>query len=265
MARSDKRVARGGDGTSAVSGRRPVLEFLKAGKEARTVLISRDLKPSSIIGEIRKRADRAGIPVRVVAKTEVDRSAGATNHQGVVAVTGPYGYARFEELLEGKRSLLFLDGVTDPHNLGSLLRSADGSGMGGVVLPLHRSVAVTTAVRRVSAGAAEIVPVARVTNLGRAVDQARESGLWVVGLDAAAEDDIYSSEVLSPPVGLVLGSEEKGISPSLLGRCDGVARIPSSGRIASLNVAVAGAIAMFELVRRDTSPDSARARHDDEP
>lgn len=238
-----------------VSGRRPVLEFLKAGKPAERVLISRDLAPSSIIGEIRKRAEGAAIPVRVVPKEQVDRSSGGTNHQGVVAITGPFQYTPLQELLAlPTPALLFLDGLSDPHNLGSLLRSADGAGFDGVVIPAHRSVGVTAAVRRVSAGAAEVVPVARVTNLGRAVDDARAAGVWVVGMDEKAAADIYSSTALEPPVGLVLGAEDRGISPNLRKRCDDLVRIPSRGRLFSLNVAVAGAVAMFEIARRRGIP-----------
>ena len=228
-----------------------MLELLKAGRPAERVLISRDLDPSSIIGEIRKRAEAAAIPVRQVPKQQIDKTAGGTNHQGVVAITGPFRYTPLAELLARPApAVLFLDGLTDPHNLGSLLRSADGAGFDGVVVPVHRSVGVTGAVRRVSAGAAEVVPVARVTNLGRAVDEAREAGLWVVGMDEKAAADIYSSTALEPPVGLVLGSEDRGISPNLRKRCDDLVRIPSRGRLASLNVAVAGAVAMFEIARR---------------
>jgi 23S rRNA (guanosine2251-2'-O)-methyltransferase len=111
-------------------------------------------------------------------------------------------------------------------------------------------------VRRVSAGAAEVVPVARVTNLGRAVDQAREAGFWIVGLDEGADSELWDSGALDPPVGLVLGSEGKGISRVVLQRCDTVVRIPSQGRLASLNVAVAGALAMFEATRRRGSSDT---------
>lgn len=233
-----------------------MLEFLRAGRPAEKVLISRDLDPSSIIGEIRKRAEGAAIPVRLVPKEQIDRSAGGTNHQGVVAITGPFQYAPLDELLARPTpALLFLDGLTDPHNLGSLLRSADGAGFDGVVIPAHRSVGVTAAVRRVSAGAAEVVPVARVPNLGRGVDEAREAGIWIVGMDEKAAVDIYSSASLEPPVGLVLGSEDRGISPNLKKRCDDLVRIPSRGRLASLNVAVAGAVAMFEIARRRNVED----------
>jgi 23S rRNA (guanosine2251-2'-O)-methyltransferase len=149
--------------------------------------------------------------------------------------------------------ILFLDGLTDPHNLGSLLRSAESAGATGVVVPLRRSVGVTAAVRRVSAGAAERVPVARVPNLGQALDHARTAGLWTVGLDEKAEDDLWSSAMLERPVGLVLGAEDKGISQNIARRCDAFVRIPQAGAIASLNVAVAGAVVMYEIARRSGS------------
>ncbi len=227
-----------------------MLELLRAGKSAERILIS-DQSAANRIAEIRRRAEKLGIPVRVVPRDEIDRAARGLNHQGVVAVTGRFRYAPLGELLSlDQPLLLFLDGVTDPHNLGSLLRSADGAGFTGLVLPARRSVGVTAAVRRVSAGASEVVPVAREGNLGRAIDTAKGAGLWVVGLDEASPDDIWSSELLEPPLGLVLGAEDRGIAPTIKERCDALVSIPSRGRLASLNVAVAGAIAMFEVARR---------------
>lgn len=212
--------------------------------------MSRDLAPSGIVGQIRRQAESGSVPVRLVPKAEVDKAAGRVNHQGVVAFTAKYRYTPLEDILAAPEArVLFLDGVTDPHNLGSLLRSADGAGFHGVVVPSRRSAGVNGTVRRVSAGAAEVVPVARVNSLGNALDQAKKAGLWIVGLDADADDDLWTSDLLEPPVGLVLGAEDRGISTGIAGRCDGLVRIPSAGRMASLNVAVAGAIAMFEVWR----------------
>lgn len=239
------------DDSSVLAGRRPVLELLRAERSAERIVVGEHVAASKTISEIRKRASALGVPVRTVPKSEIDKLAGGLNHQGVVAVTGRFRYTPLDDLLkERDPTLLFLDGLTDPHNLGSLLRSADGAGFTGVVLPARRSVAVTSAVRRVSAGAAEVVPVAREGNLGRAIDEAREAGLWILGLDEDASDDIWSSDLLEPPVGLVLGAEDRGISPTIRERCDAVVSIPSGGRLSSLNVAVAGAIVMFELARR---------------
>lgn len=241
--------------SSHLPGRQPVLELLRAGGNVQRVLIAQGLKPSSIIGEIRRRAEEAAVPVRVVPRTELDRLADGANHQGVLATTGRYRYTALDQLLAVRRSLLFLDGVTDPHNLGSLLRSADGAGFGGVVIPAHRAAPVTAAVRRVAAGAAEVVPVCRVENLNTAIEAAKVAGLWVVGLDEAAGEGLWSSELLDPPVVLVLGAEGKGIRPGVIDRLDGSVSIPQRGRIGSLNVAVAGAIAMFEVARRSGAVD----------
>jgi 23S rRNA (guanosine2251-2'-O)-methyltransferase len=234
-----------------LAGRRPVLELLQAGRGAERVLIARELAPAPVLGEIRRRAEESSIPVRVVPRAEIERLATGINHQGVVALTARFRYTPLEELVEAPdATILFLDGVTDPHNLGSLLRSADGAGFSGVVVPARRSAGVTPTVRHVSAGASEVVPVARVANLAAALDRARTSGLWILGLDAAAEQDLWRTNLAEPPVGLVLGAEDRGISPHVREHCDGFACIPTSGRLGSLNVAVAGAVAMFEIARR---------------
>lgn len=234
-----------------------MLELLRAEHAAERILVGEYVAKSSTLTEIRKRAAAMGVPVRNVPKAEIDKAAGGLNHQGVVAVTARFRYTPMDELLKEKEPvLIFLDGLTDPHNLGSLLRSADGAGVTGIVLPARRSVAVTSAVRRVSAGAAEIVPVARVGNLGRAIDEAREAGVWIIGLDEDAPEDIWSSAMLEAPVGLVLGAEDRGIAPTIRERCDAIVSIPSVGRLSSLNVAVAGAVVMFEIARRRSHSDN---------
>lgn len=235
-----------GEAPPVLAGRRPVLELLRAGQSAERILLAKGHAPSNIVNEIRRRADRAGVPLQIVPSSEIERLAGDVNHQGVIALTARYRYTPLETLLAGESpALLFLDGVTDPHNLGSLLRSADGAGFSGVVIPARRTVQVTAAVRRVSAGAAEVVPVARVHNLTQALETARSAGLWILGLDSEAEDDIWSSDLAEPPVGIVVGSEDKGMGAKTRERCDALVRIPQRGRLASLNVAVAGAIAMY--------------------
>ena len=232
-------------------GRRPVLELLRAGPGVEKVFIAEGLAPSNVLGEIRKRAEKAAVPIRMVPKTELEKMARGSNHQGVAAFTARYRYRQMKDLLEAPQPcLLFLDGLTDPHHLGSLLRTADGSGFTGVVLPAHRSVGVTGAARRVSAGAAEVVPVARVTNLGNAIDEARRAGVWILGLDEKADSTLWASDLTEPPVGLVLGAEDRGISKGIRDRCDQLLSIPLTGRIGSLNVAVAGAVAMFEIARK---------------
>ena len=237
--------------TDVVVGRKPIVELLRAGRATQRVLLSARVRRAPIIDEIRSLAAERGVAVKEVSPEEIERLAEGANHQGVAAETSRYRYAQMRDLLAGPApALLFLDGVMDPHNLGSLLRSADGAGFDGVVIPTHRSVAVTQAVRRVSAGAAEVVPVARVGNLGAALDEARRKGLWLAGLDGSGEDDLWASNLMEAPVGLVLGAEDRGISKGVRERCDALVRIPSRGRIESLNVSVAGAVAMFEVARR---------------
>jgi 23S rRNA (guanosine2251-2'-O)-methyltransferase len=244
-------VTRRDDRTDVLAGRRPVLEALRAGRAAEQVLIARELAPSSVVGEIRRRAQRISIPVRVVPRAAIDDVAPGLNHQGVVALTGSFRYAPLPDVLDAHNpAVLFLDGVMDPHNLGSLLRSADGAGFAGVVLPARKAAGVTPTVRRVSAGASEVLSVARVGSLGQALDDARRAGLWIVGLDHAAPQSLWSSELMEEPVGIVLGAEDRGISPGVRGHCDGFVAIPSLGALNSLNVASAGAVAMFEVARR---------------
>jgi 23S rRNA (guanosine2251-2'-O)-methyltransferase len=232
-------------------GRRPVLESLRAGQPIERVYLAERLERAASVDEIRDRARHAGIPIAAVPRSEIDRLSAGGNHQGVLAHTARYRYTPFAELLTGAPpSLVFLDGLSDPHNVGALIRTTGAAGLEGVVLPTRRSAGITPAVRRVAAGAAEVVPVARVPNLARALEEAKVAGLWIVGLDERAGDDVWSSNLLDPPVGLVLGAEGKGISKNVLDHCDGLVRIPMEGAIESLNVSVAGGVAMFEIARR---------------
>lgn len=237
-----------------IAGRRPVLEALRAGTGIERVLISDGVRAAPIIAEVRTAARSAAVPVRTVPRAEIERLAGTLNHQGVVAVAGRFSYSDLHPLLERPgRGLLFLDGVSDPHNLGSLMRSADGAGFGGIVIPTRRAAQVTAAVRRVSAGASERVPVARVPSLVSAVERAQRAGLWPVGLDEDGEEDLWTTPLLDPPVAIVLGAEGRGVSRGIRGVVDARVRIPLRGKISSLNVAVAGAISMFEVARREVS------------
>jgi 23S rRNA (guanosine2251-2'-O)-methyltransferase len=246
-----RRAERSGEADDLVAGRRSVLELLKGDQPVVRVLLAKESAGSRPLVEVNERATEAGVPVRVVPRSEIDRAADGLNHQGVIAIVGRYRYVPLEQLLAGDEALvLFLDGITDPHNLGSLLRSADGAGFDGVVVPTHRSAGVTATVRKVAVGAAEIVPVSRVGSLGVALEQAKQAGLWVVGLDERADEGLWTSELLEAPLALVLGAEGRGLSKGVRDRCDGFVKIPSRGRLASLNVGVAGALAMFELARR---------------
>ena len=236
-----------------LAGRRPVLELLRAGKAPSEIHIAKGTRISGALSEIRRLAGASSTPIRDVDARQLDEVARGINHQGVVAFTGRYRYTPLDELLSARpTALLFLDGVMDPQNLGSLLRTADGAGFDGVVIPARGATGVTAAVRRVSAGAAEVVPVARETNLRRALEAAQGAGLWIAGLDAAGDEDLWTSDLMNPPVGLVLGAEDRGLSRGVRAACDALVRIPGAGRLDSLNVAVSGAVAMFEVARRRT-------------
>jgi 23S rRNA (guanosine2251-2'-O)-methyltransferase len=188
----------------------------------------------------------------VIPRAELDHLAPG-NHQGVIAVAGVYRYASLDLVLSDVATgVLFADGIMDPQNLGALTRSALGAGFDGVVLPSHRAAGVTAAARRVSAGATESLKVARVANLSHAIEQAKAHRLWVVGLEEKANDSIWTSGLMEPPVGLVIGAEDKGLSRSVRVKCDGLVSIPQRGRLSSLNASVAGALAMFEVARRAT-------------
>ena len=234
-----------------VAGRRSVLEILRARGAVDRVLIADGVGASPIVRDIRREANAAAVPVKVVPRAQIDRLAGDVNHQGVAAVAGRYRYAPLDAVLARKpSSLLLLDGVMDPHNVGSLLRSAEVAGFDGVVVRARRAAGVTAAARRVAAGAAETVPVSRVGNVVDAIRRSQDAGLWVVGLDERAARDLWTTDALEPPVGIVVGAEDKGLSTAVARACDELVAIPRAGRIESLNAAVAGAVAMFEVARR---------------
>lgn len=234
-----------------VVGRRAVVELLRAEGSVERILLAQDAKVAATLTEIRRRAARASVPLRDVPRASLDRYAPGSRHQGVVAFTTSFQYASLEALLESDRHLLFLDGVMDPHNVGSLLRSADGAGFGGIVLPARHAAGITPAARKVAAGAAETVPVARVPNLRHALEQAKDAGLWTIGLDASGALDLWAYDPRGARLALVLGSEDRGLSRGVREVCDEAVRITLAGRLESLNVAVAGAVAMFDFARRE--------------
>jgi 23S rRNA (guanosine2251-2'-O)-methyltransferase len=200
-------------------------------------------------------ARKAGIAVRYVTSELLDRTAGTEKHQGVVAKVKAYAYALFSDLLkrlpssEGNDWVLALDGVTDPRNLGALLRTAEGVGIRHVVIPQDRSVGITSAVAKTSAGALHYLRIYRVVNLRRAIRNLKEKGYWVIGLDAEAEEVLYRRQYPNRLV-IVMGAEGTGIRPLIQKECDFLVSIPMRGSIASLNVAVAAGVFLFELLRQ---------------
>lgn len=198
-------------------------------------------------------AEDAGVPVERPPRPMLDDLARGANHQGIGLETGGYPYAEFDEVTGAAGTVLVLDHLQDPQNFGTLLRAAEAAGVAGVVIPQNRAVVVTPAVVNASAGAVELLRVALVPNLARALDALKTGGRWCVGLDAGDDAvDLYAADVPTP-VALVVGGEGSGIGQNVRGRCDLIVSLPMRGRIASLNAATAGAIALFELVRREAA------------
>jgi 23S rRNA (guanosine2251-2'-O)-methyltransferase len=227
-----------------VYGRRPVREVLRGPREV--------LELWATERALRAEAWLRDAPVRVQRKPERDLNAeaGTSDHQGVLARVEPYRYADAYELARGETPLIAcLDSVTDPRNLGAVIRSADGAGATGVVVPEHRAARVTAAVCRASAGAVEHVPVAVVKNLARYLGEVKGQRLWVWAAEGAAEKTMWQAD-LSGGIALVLGAEGKGLRPLVRRACDDAVAIPLAGQIESLNVSVAAALLLYEARRQ---------------
>jgi len=238
-----------------VYGVNPVLEAVRAHPhDVVRVLVERgqDGRRSQGAEKVVRAAQEAGVRVEDAPRGELLRRSSGGTHQGVGAELSEFRYAELEELLRAalpKPFLVVLDGVTDPQNLGALARSAQALGAHGLVLPRDRAAGVTPAAFKAAAGALERFPVARVTNLARALEALEEQGVWTVALAADADRDLSEID-LTTGIAVVLGSEGKGVRPLVRRSCDHVARIPMHGGVGSLNVAAAGAIAFYEVSRQ---------------
>lgn len=241
-------------------------ELLLAGRRrTQEVLLAADLDAAPIVDDIRGLAAELNVPVREISRAKLDAEARTDAPQGVIALAAPLPEADLADLAEASGAtapfLVALDGVTDPGNVGAILRSADGAGATGIVLPRHRSAHVTPTVAKAAAGAVEHLPIALVGGLPAAISQLREQGVWVVGLDAGGDQALWDLTVATEPLCLVLGSEGAGLSRLVRERCDQVVAIPLRGRLGSLNVSVAGALALFEVARRRWAPGSGPTRN----
>ncbi len=226
-----------------IYGIRPVIEAMRSGR--RKVFEILDAVGD---GEVAKAAKVHGVNVRRVSRTEIEDRAKGGVHQGVVARVEPYPYSGLAEIMADPVPLIVvLDEVTDPRNLGAVMRAADGAGASGIVVPKDRSVGVTAAAVKASAGASEHVRVTRETNLRRSIERIKEAGVWVYA--AAAEGTPYPNLDLSGPVAVVLGSEGRGVRRLVREGCDGEVAIPMFGAVESLNVSVAAAVLLYEARR----------------
>ena len=239
-------------------GLHPVEEAIRAGgRRLEYVLLARDRSPR--LDALAELCRAAGVRVSLQTKDQLTRIARTDAHQGVVGAVRERKFLTIEDLIAARgryqhRFFLALDGVEDPHNLGALLRSADGAGVDGVILPERRTAPISAVVAKTSAGASEHVPIARVTNITRALEQMKKANIWIIGLDERGTPD-YTAFDFAADCCLVLGAEGAGLHDLVKKTCDHLLRIPMAGSVSSLNVSVAGAVVMYEALRQRTQPN----------
>jgi 23S rRNA (guanosine2251-2'-O)-methyltransferase len=249
------RVSRGGSdlGGDQVEGRRAVLELLRSGRrKARAVYLSSTVTRDDTVKEI---VERAGSALKGVAPERVEQMARSDVHQGVLAMTTPLRAVDIDDLLAAKHAFLVaVDGVTDPRNLGAIMRSAETAGATGLLLPRHRSARVTPVVAKAAAGAIEYLPIALVGGIPASIERASRAGCWSVGLDERGDRSLFDLDLADQPIMLVLGSEGSGLARLTRDRCDVVVQIPMQGKLESLNVSAAATLACHEIARRRSAP-----------
>ena len=235
-------------------GRNAVTEALRAGRGINKLLLAEGDKEGAV-SEILALAKERGIVTQFVERSKIEAIAGGLRHQGVLAYAAPVAYAELEDILKAAEEkgeepfLLLLDELEDPHNLGALLRTADATGVHGVLIPKRRSVPLTATVAKTSAGAIEYVPVARIGNIAQTLKALKDKGFWVAGADMDGTQNYYEADLTGPLV-LVVGSEGKGMGRLTKEACDFIVKMPMTGRINSLNASVAGSILMYESMRQ---------------
>ena len=239
-----------------VEGRNSVLELLESGKDVNKIFITKGEKHGSI-HKIIAIAKEKKIIVVEKDKRQMEQIAVNSNYQGVIAIVPPYEYCEIEDILEeAKRKneepfILILDGIEDPHNLGSIIRTAETAGVHGIIIPKRRSASVNSTVNKVSAGAVEHVKIARVTNISDTISKLKEQGLWICGTDINTEEYYFNQE-LTGALAVVIGNEGKGMSEKVRKNCDFLVKIPMRGKVTSLNASVSTGIIIYEAVKQRT-------------
>lgn len=235
-----------------IIGKNPVLEALQSGRPINKIIISDQLNKNTE-RELHQMAKKANTIIQKVPKKRIDQLSKG-RHQGIIAYVTAYDYATIEEIVENARRkeqlpfIIILDEIEDPHNLGAILRTADATGVHGVIIPKRRAVGLTETVAKTSAGAIEHIPVARVTNIAKTIDELKEKNIWVVGTDEEGSKD-YRTLDGDTAIALVIGNEGKGISRLVKEKCDWTIHLPMKGSIPSLNASVAAGILMYEIYR----------------
>lgn len=243
------------NGEGLIFGINPLLEALRSGGRRFNKIYLLKGRRDKDIDEIVLLAKRLGATIYYEPREVLDRMVQHKKHQGAIGSVSPKEYVTVEDILEAAKCrdempfILIIDGIDDPRNLGAIIRSAEGAGVHGIVIPERRSAGITDLVSKASAGAVEYMPVARVVNIVRVIDLLKDNGLWIVGLDSGGEKT-YLEFDYSVPIGAVIGNEGSGIRRLALERCDEVVSIPSKGRVSSLNVSVAAGIFAYEVLRQ---------------
>ena len=236
-----------------VEGRNAVLELLESGRDINKILVANGEKHGSI-HKILAIAKERKIIVTEIEKNKLNQIAQTSNNQGVIAIVPPYDYCEVEDILdEAKRKnekpfILILDGIEDPHNLGSIIRTAETAGVHGIIIPKRRAASVNSTVSKVSAGAVEYMKIARVNNINETIRYLKEQDIWICGTDMDT-DTIYTKQDYKMPIAIVIGSEGFGMSRLVKENCDFLVKIPMKGRITSLNASVSAGIIMYEVVK----------------
>ena len=237
-----------------VEGRNAVLELLESGKDINKIFVEKGEKHGSIHKIIAIAKERRIIIVEK-EKRQMQEMAQNQNYQGVIAIVPPFEYCEIEDILEEaeKRNedpfVLILDGIEDPHNLGSIIRTAETSGVHGIIIPERRAAAVNSTVAKTSAGAVEYMKIARVTNISDAIDKLKRAGLWICGTDINTEKYYYNQD-LTGPIGIVIGNEGSGMSEKVRKNCDFLVKIPMKGKVTSLNASVSTGIVIYEALKQ---------------
>ena len=237
-----------------IEGRNSVLELLESGKDINKIYVIRGEKHGSI-NKILGIAKERKIIVVEKDKRQMDQMAQTENYQGVIAIVPPFEYCEIEDIIENAKSkneepfVLILDGIEDPHNLGSIIRTAETAGVHGIIIPKRRAASVNSTVNKVSCGAVEHMKIARVTNISDAIEKLKEEGLWICGTDINTEKYYYNQD-LTGAIGIVIGNEGNGMSEKVKKKCDFLVKIPMKGKVTSLNASVSAGIIMYEVVEQ---------------
>ncbi len=237
-----------------IEGRNSVIELLESKKDINKIFVTKGERHGSI-NKILAMAKERNVIIVEKDKKQMAQMAQTPNHQGVIAIVPPFEYCEIEDILENAKIknedpfVLILDGIEDPHNLGSIIRTAETAGVHGIIIPKRRAASVNSTVSKVSAGAVEHIKIARVTNISDSIQKLKDNGLWICGTDIDAKNYYYAQD-LKGPLGIVIGNEGQGMSEKVKKNCDFLVKIPMKGKVTSLNASVSTGIVVYEAVKQ---------------